>query len=136
MAELITGITGRAEDEVTEIRTAAYMGSGGLRVYATPRMTAMMEYTAWSSVEPYMEEGMGTVGTRLEVSHLAASPVGAHITYESVLTEIDRRRLVFSVKAYDDAGLIGEGMHERFIIDNSKFMKKTESKLDKSSDVK
>ena len=75
MAELITGITGRAEDEVTEIRTAAYMGSGGLRVYATPRMTAMMEYTAWSSVEPYMEEGMGTVGTRLEVSHLAASPV-------------------------------------------------------------
>ncbi len=136
MAELITGITGRAEDEVTEIRTAAYMGSGGLRVYATPRMTAMMEYTAWSSVEPYMEEGMGTVGTRLEVSHLAASPVGAHITYESVLTEIDRRRLVFSVKAYDDAGLIGEGLHERFIIDNSKFMKKTESKLDKSSDVK
>lgn len=136
MAELKTGITGRAEDEVTEIRTAAYMGSGGLRVYATPRMTAMMEYTAWSSVEPYMEEGMGTVGTRLEVSHLAASPVGAHITYESVLTEIDRRRLVFSVKAYDDAGLIGEGLHERFIIDNSKFMKKTESKLDKSSDVK
>ncbi len=136
MAELITGITGRAEDEVTEIRTAAYMGSGGLRVYATPRMTAMMEFTAWSSVEPFMEEGMGTVGTHLEVSHLAASPVGAHITYESVLTEIDRRRLVFSVKAYDDAGLIGEGLHERFIIDNSKFMKKTESKLEKSSDGK
>ena len=112
------------------------MGSGGLRVYATPRMTAMMEFTAWSSVEPFMEEGMGTVGTRLEVSHLAASPVGAHITYESVLTEIDRRRLVFSVKAYDDAGLIGEGLHERFIIDNSKFMKKTESKLEKSSDGK
>lgn len=134
MAELNTGIKGKAEDEVTEVRTAAYMGSGGLRVYATPRMTAMMEYTAWSSVEPYMEEGMGTVGTRLDVTHLAASPVGAHITFESELTDIDRRRLVFSVKAYDDSGLIGEGTHERFIIDNVRFMKKTESKLDKSSD--
>lgn len=130
MKELITGITGRAEDTVTEVRTAAYMGSGGLRVYATPRMTAMMEYTAWSSVEPYMEEGMSTVGTRLEVSHLAASPVGARISFESELTGIDRRKLVFSVKAYDDAGLIGEGVHERFIIDKAKFMSKAESKLE------
>ena len=129
MAELITGITGRAEDDVTESRTAAFMGSGGLMVYATPRMTAMMEYTAWSSVEPYLDEGTGTVGTRLEVSHLAASPVGAHITYESELTEIDRRKLVFTVRAYDDAGLIGEGRHERFIIDNARFMAKTQAKL-------
>ena len=129
MAELTTGITGRAEDDVTENRTAAFMGSGGLRVYATPRMTAMMEYTAWSSVEPYLEEGMGTVGTRLEVSHLAASPVGAHITYESELTEIDRRKLVFTVRAYDDAGLIGEGIHERFIIDNARFMDKAQARL-------
>jgi predicted thioesterase len=134
MAELTTGIMGKAADEVTESCTAASMGSGGLRVYATPRMTAMMEYTAWSSVEPYMEEGMGTVGTRLDISHLAASPVGAHITYESELVEIDRRRLVFTVKAYDDAGLIGEGTHERFIIDNAKFMKKTESRPGQSSD--
>ena len=129
MAELKTGITGRAEDVVTESRTAASMGSGGLMVYGTPGMTAMMEYTAWSSVEPYMDEGMGTVGTRLEVSHLAASPVGAHITYESELTEIDRRKLVFTVRAYDDAGLIGEGIHERFIIDNARFMDKAQARL-------
>ena len=130
MAELKPGITGKAEDAVTEERTAAEMGSGGLNVYATPRMTAMMEYTAWSSVEPFMEEGMGTVGTRLDISHVAASPVGSHISYESELTEIDRRRLVFSVKAFDDAGLIGEGVHERFIIDNAKFMSRAESKLE------
>lgn len=130
MAELKPGITGTAEDTVTEERTAASMGSGGLRVYATPRMTAMMEYTAWSSVEPYMEDGMGTVGTRLEISHVAASPVGAEIRYESELTEFDRRRLVFSVRAFDDAGLIGEGIHERFIIDNAKFMSRAESKLE------
>ncbi len=130
MKELKTGITGRAEDTVTEVRTAAYMGSGGLRVYATPRMTAMMEYTAWSSVEPYMEDGMSTVGTRLDISHVSASPVGAHITFKSELTEIDRRKLVFTVKAYDDAGLIGEGTHERFIIDNAKFMSRAEGKFE------
>ncbi len=130
MAELKPGITGTAEDTVTEERTAASMGSGGLRVYATPRGTAMMEYTAWSSVEPYMEDGMGTGGTRLEISHVAASPVGAEIRYESELTEVDRRRLVFSVRAFDDAGLIGEGIHERFIIDNAKFMSRAESKLE------
>lgn len=130
MAELKPGIIGSAQDMVTEERTAALMGSGGLRVYATPRMTAMMEYTAWSSVEPYMEDGMGTVGTKLDISHLAASPVGAEIRYESELTEVDRRRLVFSVKAFDDAGLIGEGTHERFIIDNAKFMSRAESKLE------
>ena len=132
MAELKPGITGSAQDTVTEERTAASMGSGGLRVYATPRMTAMMEFTAWSSVEPYMEDGMGTVGTKLDISHVAASPVGAEIRYESELTEVDRRRLVFSVRAYDDAGLIGEGTHERFIIDNAKFMSRAESKLDEN----
>lgn len=129
MTELKTGITGKAEDKVTEETTAEFMCSGALPVYATPRMTAMMEYTAWSSVQPYLEEGMGTVGTRLDVRHLAASPVGAHITYESELTEIDRRRLVFSVSAYDESGMIGEGVHERFIVDNAKFMEKTQSKL-------
>jgi predicted thioesterase len=129
MTELKPGITGCAEDTVTDEYTALSMGSGGLRVYATPRMTAMMEYTAWSSIEPYMEPGEGTVGTRLEVSHISASPVGAHIRYESELVETDRRRLVFNVKAYDDAGLIGEGRHERFIIDNVRFMEKTEAKL-------
>lgn len=129
MAELKIGIAGRAEDTVTEETTAAAMQSGILKVYATPRMTAMMEYTAWTSVQPYLEEGQGTVGTKLDVSHLAASPVGAHITYESELIEIDRRKLTFLVRAYDDSGKIGEGSHERFIIDNAKFMEKANSKL-------
>lgn len=129
MAELKTGITGKAEDTVTEQNTAAAMGSGGLAVYATPRMTAMMEYTAWKSAEPYLEEGQGTVGTHLDIAHLAASPVGSHITYESELVEVDRRKLVFRVAAYDEAGRIGEGIHERFIIDNTRFMEKTQAKL-------
>ena len=126
--ELHAGIKGTAEDTVTEEKTAAAMGSGGLTVYATPRMTCMMEYTAWASVEPYLSEGKGTVGTRLDVSHVSASPVGARIRYESELTGIEGRKLVFSVEAYDEAGLIGKGTHERFIIDNQKFMDKVQTK--------
>ena len=127
--ELKTGIKNCTETTVTEELTADAWGSGGLPVFATPAMIAFMENTAWASVEPYMDEGKSTVGTKLDVSHLSASPVGAHITCETELIEVDGRRLVFNVKASDDAGLIGEGTHERFIINVEKFMSRTEAKL-------
>ena len=127
--ELKPGITNKTETIVTKDLCANAWGSGGLEVYATPAMIALMENTAWASVEPCMEEGRSTVGTKLDVSHLSASPVGARITCESELVEIDGRRLVFKVSASDDAGLIGEGMHERFIINTEKFMARTEAKL-------
>ena len=129
MEELKTGIKNRTETIVTEELCADAWGSGGLKVYATPAMIALMENTAWASVEPCMEEGRSTVGTKLDVSHVSASPVGAHITCESELTEIDGRRLVFKLSASDDAGLIGEGLHERFIINIEKFMARTAAKL-------
>ena len=127
--ELKTGIKSSKEMIVTKELCADAWGSGGLTVYATPAMIALMENTAWASVEPCMEEGRSTVGTKLDVSHLSASPVGARITCETELVEIDGRRLVFKVSASDDAGLIGEGMHERFIINTEKFMARTEAKL-------
>lgn len=127
--ELKTGIRGKAELTVTPDETAASAGSGGLAVFSTPHMLALMENAAWSSVEPYMEDGRTTVGTHIDMVHLSASPAGAHITAESELVEIDRRRLVFKVAASDDAGPIGEGTHERFIIDKEKFMNNTEGKL-------
>ena len=127
--KLEIGIRNRTEMEVTKDLTADAWGSGGQPVFATPAMIAMMENTAWASVEPCMEEGRTTVGTRVDVSHLSASPVGAHISCESELVETDGRRLIFKVSAYDDAGLIGEGTHERFIIDTEKFMARTEAKL-------
>ncbi len=129
MEELKTGIKNKNEITVDSSLTADTWGSGGLPVYATPAMITLMEQTAWSSVEPCMEEGKSTVGTHLDVSHLSASPVGAHITCETELVEIDGRRLVFKVSASDDAGLIGEGTHERFIITKDKFMARTEAKL-------
>lgn len=131
MSELKTGIKNHGELTVTNEMTAAAWGSGGQAVFATPAMIALMENTAWSSVEPYMEEGRTTVGTHIDVSHLSASPLGARITCESELVEIDRRRLVFKVSASDDAGPIGGGTHERFIIDVDKFMAGTEAKLKK-----
>lgn len=127
--DLKTGIKNSKEIVVTEDMTAATAGSGGQRVFSTPHMIALMETTAWSSVEPCMEEGKTTVGTHLDISHLSATPVGARVVCESELVDIDRKKLVFSVKASDDAGLIGEGTHERFIIDIEKFMAKTEGKL-------
>lgn len=131
MKELEIGITNHGELTVTMEETAASAGSGGQPVFSTPHMIALMEKTAWASVEPCMEEGRTTVGTRLDVSHLSASPVGAHISCESELIEIDGRRLVFNVTASDDAGLIGEGIHERFVIETEKFMARTEAKIKK-----
>ena len=132
MKDLETGIKNRGELTVTEEMTADAWGSGGQPVFATPAMIALMENTAWSSVEPCMKEGQTTVGTRIDVKHLSASPLGARITCESELIEIDRRRLVFKVSASDDAGPIGSGTHERFIIDTDKFMAAAEAKLKQS----
>ena len=126
---LETGIKGKLTEKVTEEKTAAALGSGSLRVYATPAMIALMEHTALLSVAGELDEGMTTVGTKLDIAHTSASPVGSTITCESELTEIDRRRLVFNVTAYDDAGEIGKGVHERFIVNCEKFSAKTKAKL-------
>jgi len=83
------------------------------------------------SVKPYLPEGSSTVGTLINVKHLAATPVGMRIRCETELIEVDRRRLVFLCRAYDEAGLIGEGTQERFIVDNAKFMEKTQAKRTK-----
>lgn len=123
-----TGIAGKQTITVTEDRTAAVMGSGELSVFATPAMIALMENTASKSVANALEEGQGTVGTSIDVKHVAATPVGMEVTCETKLVKVDRKRLVFEVKAYDAAGIIGEGVHERFIIDNEKFMTKALAK--------
>ena len=124
-----TGICGEQTITVTEQQTAKHLGSGELAVFATPCMIALMENTAYKSVQPCLEPGQGTVGTLLNVKHLAATPVGMEVRCETRLIEIDRKRLVFEVKAFDACGLIGEGVHERFIVDNQRFMQKAESKL-------
>lgn len=104
--------------------TAAVYGSGLLDVLSTPAMIALMEQTAMRAVEACLNEGEGTVGTEVNVKHLKATPVGKNVTCTATLTEVNGRRLLFHVEASDDTGKIGEGLHERFIIENDKFMAK------------
>jgi predicted thioesterase len=122
------GIKGTGEAVVTEALTAKAMGSGELPVYATPAMAALVEETAWRSVAPALEPSQGTVGTKLEISHLAATPVGGKVRCETILTEIDRRSLVFSAEIWDESGKIGEGTHERFVVDNERFLAKANAR--------
>ena len=117
--------------KVEEKDTAMAHGSGTLAVLATPRMIALMEESAYKCIDKYLEKGQSSVGTYLDVKHLAATPVGMEVYAESEVTEVDGRRVVFSVKAYDEKGLIGEGKHERFIVFSEKFVAKTYQKLDK-----
>ena len=128
---LEVGLKGHQEMTVTDQFTAKTMGSGVMDVFATPAMIALMEKTAWESVQPYLEEGNGTVGTLMNVKHVAASPVGMKITCETELVKVDGRALTFTVKAFDEAGLIGEGEHERFVVFNDKFQAKADAKLQK-----
>lgn len=123
-----TGIKGHKEQIVTPEMSAAQVGSGLVDVFATPMLVALVEQTCYESVLPHLEEGQGTVGTLVNVSHVSATPIGKRVWCDSELTEVDRRRLVFKVKAYDDAGLIGEGTHERFVIDTAKFTEKMKAK--------
>lgn len=126
---LKVGLTFSQMLTVTKELTASNLGSGALPVYGTPYMIAFMEGTSRHCVQEHLDEGCGTVGTMVSIKHLAATPIGMKVTCEAKLIEIDRRRLVFEVKAYDEKGLIGEGTHERFIIQNDKFMEKTLAKL-------
>ena len=128
MKELPVGLKGLAETTVNESNTAAAMGSGLLPVFATPAMLALMEQAAAGSVQPFLSEGQGTVGTRLSVSHLAATPMGLTVRAESELIAVDRRKLRFAVRAWAGEELIGEGEHERFVIDNARFLEKALAK--------
>ncbi|MBQ2096009.1 MAG: thioesterase [Firmicutes bacterium] len=119
---------GNLERTVTEDLTAEALGSGLLPVFATPAAVALAEETAWRSVAGELEEGQGTVGTLMELAHIAATPLGMKVRCETELVEIDRRKLVFTVKIYDEKEKVADGRHERFIIDNAKFLSKAESK--------
>lgn len=130
---ITTGIKGSCSILADESTSAKTMGSGTLDVFATPAMAALMEKTAWQSIAPYLQEGQESVGTRLDITHDAATPLGMTVTCKSELIQVDGRRLVFEVTASDDKEIIGRGTHERFIIDNDKFLTKTTAKLSENS---
>ena len=122
------GIKGRAETVVVQENTAAAVGSGLVPVFATPYMIALMENAAVNALTPHMEEGQGSVGTHLDVSHDAATPIGMKVWAEAELTAVNGKALTFAVTAYDEAGPIGKGTHNRFIITVDRFLAKCEQK--------
>jgi thioesterase superfamily protein len=123
------GIKGCIETVATSEKTAKSIGSGGLDVFATPMMISLMEETCFKSVDSELEAENTTVGIEVNIKHLAATPVGMKVRCESELIKIDNRSLTFNVKAYDEKGLIGEGVHQRFIVNREKFQKKANEKL-------
>lgn len=116
-------------EEVVHENTAEVWGSGSLPVYATPAMILLVEKAAVALLADKLDNGLTTVGTKLNISHVSATPIGGTITCRCTLTEIDRKRLEFHVEVTDQNGRVGIGAHERFIVASEPFMEKTRSKL-------
>ena len=122
------GQTATSTVTVTESNIAKTMKSGSLEVFATPAMCALMEEAAQAAVQPHLEEGEGTVGISLSISHDAPSPMGSTITAKATVTAVEGRKITFNIEASDGVGIIGKGTHERFVINNEKFMTKVSAR--------
>ncbi len=118
------GLRSEATTTVVHNNTAAAVGAGGVEVFATPMMISLMENASWQAVSEDLEAGYVTVGTLVNVRHLAATPIGQKVRAVARLIEIDGCRLVFTVEAYDEQRKIGEGQHERAIVHLERFLKK------------
>ncbi|OPX88884.1 MAG: Fluoroacetyl-CoA thioesterase [Pelotomaculum sp. PtaB.Bin104] len=131
MSGLQVGIEGKASIVVNNDNTAMAYGSGAVNVFATPALVGLMEKAALSSVDPLLDAGYTTVGTKIDVKHLAATPIGMNVTATSRLVEVNGKRLLFNIEVRDEADLVGTGVHERFIIELAGFIKRVESKAAK-----
>ena len=128
MPELIPGLSAEFEHIVTDTDTASHWGSGALAVYSTPALVGLMESAAVIALWGHLAPGQTTVGGHIDVHHLAATPVGVTVRARAELVAIQGRKLVFKIQAWDEAELIGEADHDRFVIDEGKFMAKVEGK--------
>ncbi len=126
--ELKPGLTGEASMEVRVGNTAIEVGSGSVPVFATPMLVAIMENAAINAIAAHLPQGTSSVGTRVDCRHLAASPIGMKVTARAELVEVDRKRLLFQIEAFDEEEKVGEGQHERFLIDLEKFLGRSEEK--------
>ncbi len=128
MMEFKPGLSGTAELIVDKNCTADAWGSGLLPVLSTPRLVALMEQAACVALEGAMDAGKTTVGTRIDIQHTAATPMGMHAYAKAELTAAEGRALTFHIEAFDEAGMIGTAEHQRFIVDSARFMQKVEAK--------
>ena len=130
LARRLSALRGFFEYTVEEGLLAAQVGSGEVRVLATPMMIMGMERAAMEAVRPCLPEGMTSVGTRVDISHMAPTPCGMKVRFEAKLTAVSAngRGLTFAVAAYDEAGPIGEGTHERVVVDREKFQSRAQTR--------
>jgi predicted thioesterase len=126
--DLEPGLTGYAEMVVGTNDTAPRVGSGRVPVLATPRMIGIIEEAALNAAEHLLPEGKQSLGTHLDVSHIAATPVGMKVRAEARLVEVSGRRLLFEVSARDDIDLISEGRHERIVVTVASFQARVNAK--------
>ena len=127
--EITVGSKGEASILVEREDTAKEVGSGDLLVYATPCMAALMEGAACEAIAGCLKDTETTVGTLLNIEHIAATPVGLEVRAEAEVTAVEGNTVTFHVAAYDEAGLIGEGTHKRVIVSSERFLAKVYSKL-------
>jgi len=127
--QLKVGMTFEKSITVTEEYAARHLAGKGIQLFSTPSMVRLMEECALEGVLPYLQPNQNTVGIRVDVRHLAATPVGMKVTARCTLMEIDRRRLVFQAEVFDELDRVGEGVNERFIVDREKHEQRIAEKV-------
>ncbi len=125
------GVSAEKTVVVDDTMTAKHLGSGALAVFATPAMVALMEGTAVLAIDPLLPEGQASVGTALNIRHLAATPLGGKVRARAEVTAVDGRQVQFRVQVWDETELVGEGEHTRFIIDRARFSQRVAAKKTK-----
>lgn len=122
------GLKGSVEKVVGETDSADYFGNKGFHLYGTPALVGLLEYACGKAIELHLPPGSGTVGTIVNIKHLAPTPLGMKVRAEAELKEVDGRRLVFHVEAFDEKEKIAEGEHERYLVDLDRFFTRVENK--------
>jgi fluoroacetyl-CoA thioesterase len=128
MDHIHPGIIGEHAATVTPALTATHLGSGGVEVFSTPSMVALMERAAVAAIDHLLPEGQASVGTALDIKHLSATPVGHAVRAQAEVTAVEGRTVRFAVRAWDEDELIGEGTHTRFVIDVARFWERVQGK--------
>jgi fluoroacetyl-CoA thioesterase len=128
MDELAPGLVAELKQIVTDADTASKWGSGLVPVFSTPALVGLMESAAVAALTGHLSPGQTTVGAHIDVHHLAATPVGMQVRARAELTAVEGRKLVFKIQAWDEVELIGEADHERFVIDEARFIGRIQAK--------
>lgn len=129
LEDIKPGMVGEADETVSTAKTASYFASGLVAAYGTPALVALMENASVEAIQQYLGPGQTSVGTEVNIKHLAATPVGMHVHARSTVTAVDGRRISFQVEAWDDREKVGEGTHTRVVVDQARFNERLETKI-------